>query len=421
MSSQIILLIGAVLLIGHLCAAEPKLNVIRSELGPCNVHGTTRGHQRKVVYINGAWLVAYSNEQGSHLRLSRDGLHWTEPLTFHPNETSSSYTLVMWKGRLFLFYTDFRSDSPQREWKGDGIVVREVMVQDEGVKLKDEPQPVLIDPEGTDFYLSAAVGPDGTFWVQSRHVDRSSPTASQDTRLTRTITPGRLTGWTEPIHPIPLRAKGSIVPLVVPLRDGKAYSFARTYQETETNMSRLWGNLFDGRRWGERPSVLARMTDVLGDDRRMSAVFDAKSGLLHLIYIDEGGVFRHRQLYPPYQEESWQPPLSQPGREIYPAPVHCAVASLDPHVSPSRVYVVFGRELRVGHDPRHRTGELRLAVFDGSNWRIEDQPVSEPGATDCWYPNVSAKVNPAGELGVLYLKGWEKGRYRAHFTLMRVR
>jgi len=400
---------------------QPEL--LRSNLGEAGVHGTTRGHQRKIAYVKGAWVIAYSNDQGSHLRLSRDGLQWMEPLTFHYFDSSSSFTLVSWKQRLFLFYTDFQ---PEREYKGDGVVVREVVVRDDGLELKGEAQPVLIDPQGTDFYISAAVGSDGTFWVQSRHLDRSLPDGeiARDTRLTRTVAPEDLSEWTEPVVPIPIPGKGSIVPLIVPLPDGKAYTFGRTYQDLWKKLdpnpaaNQLLGGLFDGTRWSEQPSVLApRMTHIMGDDRRMSAVLDDKTGIVHLLYIDAGSVLRHRQLHPPYEEGNWQPLLSQPGAEVHPGPVHCAVVGLDPHVTPSRVYLVFGRELRVGDDPRERTGELRLAAFDGSTWRIEPQPVSEPGADDCWYPNVAAEVTRAGQLGLLYLKGKSGNR----LVLLRVR
>ena len=405
----------------NMAESTPKL--LRSELGKAGVHGTTRGHQRKIAYVNGAWVIAYSNDQGSHMRLSHDGTNWMEPVTFHHNKHSSSYTFVSWKQRLFLFYTDFH---PNQKRIGDGVVVREVVVRDNTIEFKGEPQLVLIDPQGVDFYISAAVGNDGTFWVQSRHMGETPPDGEQirDTRLTHTTKPGRLTEWAKPIVPIPETGRGSIVPLVVPLPDGKAYAFARTYQDLwgkldpNPKANQLLGNLFDGTSWGEQPTVLApRMTHIMGDDRRMSAVFDDKTGILHLLYIDVESVLRHRQLHPPYGEDNWQPLLSELGSEVYPTPVHCAVVSLDAHVTPSRVYMVFGRELEVGKDPRRRTGELRLAVFDGSTWQIEEEPVSEPGSKDYWYPNVAAEVTAAGELGILYLKG-DSG---ARLALLRVR
>jgi hypothetical protein len=401
--------------------SESTFVVLRSDLGPASVHGTTRGHQRKIVYINGAWVIAYSNDQGGHLNLIHDGTNWTKPLTFQSHKHSSSFTLVSWKQRLFLFHTYFQSGE---ERKGDGVVVREVIVKNSNIEFKGEPQSVLIDPQGIDFYISAAAGSDGTFWVQSRHMDRSSEEVIRDTRLTHTATPGNLTEWTKPVVPISVPGKGSIVPLVVPLPDGKAYAFARTYQDLwgkldpNPDANRLLGNLFDGERWGEQFSVLSpRMTHIMGDDRRMSAVFDDRSGIMHLIYVDGDSVLRHRQLHPPYREENWQPKLSQPGVEVHPGPVHCAVSSLDPHVTPSCVYVVFGRELHVGKDPRERTGELRLAIFDGSAWQIEEQSVSEPGAKDLWYPNVAAEVTPSGQLGILYLKG----KLGARLALLSVR
>jgi hypothetical protein len=183
---------------GHTDAktAEPMAKVVRSDLGTVAVHGTTRGHQRKVVYLKGAWIVAYSNERGSHLRLSRDGVDWAEPVTFHGFKSSSSYTLVVWKQQLFLFYTDFQPDSEERKYQGVGVVVREVVVRDGTLLLEGKPQPVLIDLQGTDFYISAAVRPDGTFWVQSRHPNRERKV--QLTRLTRSITPGGLAKWTDP-------------------------------------------------------------------------------------------------------------------------------------------------------------------------------------------------------------------------------
>jgi hypothetical protein len=405
--------------------AESTFEVLQSNLGTSSIHGTTRGHQRKVVYMDGAWIVAFSNEEhGSHMRLSRDGANWTEPLTFHTSIFSSSYTFVPWKEQLFLFYTNHDHGGDR---KGDGVLVQKLLVKNNAIELKGEPQTALLDPEGIDFYISAAVGNDGTLWLQSRH-NTSDKEAGGDTRLTHTTKPGDIAKWTEPVVPIPVPGKGSIVPLIVPLPDGKAYSFARTYQaiwgklDPNPKANQLLGNLFDGTNWSKEPSVLSpRMTHIMGDDRRMSAVFDDKTSILHLVCIDAESVLRYRQLHPPYGEENWQPSLSQPGGEVYPGPVHCAVASLDAHVTPSRVYVVFGHELEVDKDPRGRTGELRLAIFDGSTWRIEERPVSEPGSKDNWYPNLVAEVNPEGQLGVLYLKGKSYPKSEARFALLKVR
>ncbi len=401
-------------------ASSQGLPVQCADIGPCTYHGTTRGHQRKVAYVNGTWVICFANEDGSQIRTSEDGIQWSAPTRFNAMESSSSFTFITRHSRLFIFYTDFKPDSAERQWRSDGLVVREVLIQDGRATLGDEVHPVMIDPQGTDFYICAAAGPDGAFWVQTRHVDRSVPEEqlAQDTRLTQTTLPGRLEKWTVPVVPIPVRAKGSIVPVIVPLPEGKAYSFARTYAEVGSKANRLLGSFFDGIAWQRQPTMLAKMTAVQGDDRRMCAVLDEPTGTVHLVYIDGQGVLRHRHLAPPYA--TWDPAAAGAGTVLHEAPVCAAVIAIDPHVDPAALHVIYVRELRVGRDKRRRTGDVRLMSFDGEQWQ-ERGPISDPATDDNWYPNVAAHVTEDGKLGVLYLRGTEQDELRARVAIVQVR
>ncbi|MEE8403588.1 MAG: hypothetical protein V3R93_07530, partial [Candidatus Hydrothermarchaeaceae archaeon] len=109
---------------------EPiKISTVGSGTEGASFHGTTRGHQRHVVYYNNTWFVFYSGPDVGSVYVSsdNDGDSWTSPWDtghqFHPFATSSSYDAIVQNDKILLFHTNFTL--PDNANNGDWVVVRE--------------------------------------------------------------------------------------------------------------------------------------------------------------------------------------------------------------------------------------------------------------------------------------------------------
>jgi len=141
---------------------------------------------------------------------------------------------------------------------------------------------------------------------------------------------------------------------------------------------------------------------VRGDDKRMAAQFDPLMKKVHVIYVDENRVLRHRTLSKPYRLDNWTPPLSEEGEVVEDAPVFCGVLSIDISTKPARLFAVYGKTRFKGRDPRSEMGQLYLKAYDGIRW---GQPLllSKPDAKRDWYPTISNVAD--SYIGVMYVKG----------------
>ena len=194
---------------------------------------------------------------------------------------------------------------------------------------------------------------------------------------------------------------GSTVHENLTLGDGKSYAFAMM---TVDGVGRLYGNLFDGEKWGaEETEIATGMSTWAGTDRRMCAVFDKSAKVIHLAYVDGEGNLWYRNAKPPYGSSDWPEPA-----QLQPFKTFTVVLSLDTSYQPAHLYVLFGKTLfEDKKDLRNTYGALYLQRFDGQTWS-KPVLVSEPDTEDNWYPNMNEDVRHG--IGILYLKG--SGRTR---------
>ena len=168
---------------------------------------------------------------------------------------------------------------------------------------------------------------------------------------------------------------------------------------TVNGVGKLYGRLFDGKNWSSEDYELAsNMSTWRGTDRRMCAVFDRSSKIIHLAYVDGDGGLWYRNAKSPYHAEDWSSPV-----KLQPFKTFTAVLSLDTSCKPAHVYLLFGKTIFENeNDLRSTYGELYIQRFDGETWS-EPILVSEPGTSENWYPNMNEDL--CYGIGILYLKG----------------
>jgi len=248
-----------------------------------------------------------------------------------------------------------------------------------------------VDLGFTPDYSNLVRDSDGYLWVFTRE--------DQQGTAHRSSKPNDIDRW-EP-ESIFLPVKGRHALDAAALDDGKLYAASLL-----TTDGKLYGNLYDGEKWGDSPNLIAdNLTTVAGDDRRLAIEFDPTQKRLHVIYVDAENRLRYRHLDPPYRRSDWQPTLSQSGLELASGIFTCAL-SVDSSSMPYGLVITYGLEKHVGKDKRQRTGELYARRFDGLEWRGEPILVSQPGTIHNWYPNVNQDVR-AG-LCVLYSRSKDR-------------
>jgi hypothetical protein len=186
----------------------------------------------------------------------------------------------------------------------------------------------------------------------------------------------------------------------------------------QTTDGKLYGNLYNGETWGDRPVLIADdLTTVAGDGRRLAVEFDPTQKRLHLIYVDVGNRLRYHHLDSPYRPSDWQPAIPKPGLEVATG-VFTAALSVDSSSNPYGLVITYGVEKHLGKDIRRRTGELYTRRFNGLEWQSDPVLVSQRGTIHNSYPNVNQDANDG--LCVLYLSVAEKISYAAVERLWRI-
>lgn len=363
----------------------PVTQVITREIEPSvdHNHCTTRQFQHQTFYHEGIWFAFYSDGADFRYQTSDDwGETWVpakESVAPAPNG-STSFDLLKIGDTLCVSYVlyplgrydvnaSYAKDPARRgEYTSEGRIKRG-RIEGRVVRWLGD-----IDLGFTPGYGNLVRDTLGHLWILSR--DASHGLAHH------TRAPGDLSQWTEAQVCIPEVGRHAM--------DAAALNAGKLYVASIlTTEGKLYGNLYDGRRWGSQSVLMADdVTTVAGDDRRLSLEFDPVSERLHLTYIDAGSTLRYRWLGPPYGPDEWRPPLSEPGRELAAHAFTCAL-SLDTRRQPAGLLITYGSEKHVGADERERTGELYVRRFHGEAWDEEAALVSQPGTIHNWYPNVN--------------------------------
>jgi hypothetical protein len=400
--------------VGTATAGPPSGNgavTIREIDGPIDHnHCTTRQFQHMTFHHQGVWFVFYSDGRDFRYQTSDDdGRTWRRaerPVDAAPNG-SSSFDLLQRGDTVYAAYSLFplgrydvnapyaKDPARRGEYLHKGRV-KKGRIEGRAIRwLADD------DPGFTPDYTNLVQDTAGYLWVFNRE--------SQQGTAHRSREPNDVRAWMPKSVCLPVKGRHALD--AAALDDGKLYVVSLL-----TTDGKLYGNLYDGRDWGDRPVLIADgLTTVAGDDRRLAVDFDPTQKRLHLLYVDAENRLRYRFLDPPYQPADWQPPLSQPGAELATGVFTCAL-SVDSSTTPYGLAVTYGIEKHLGRDKRQRTGELCARRFDGKNWQGEPLLVTQPGTIYNWYPNVNRDVRDG--LCVLYSRSLDESHLGVPLAVM---
>ena len=213
-----------------------------------------------------------------------------------------------------------------------------------------------VNPGFTPDYCNLVQDSRGFLWVTTRE--------DQVGTAHRSHTRNDIKEWMPQTVCLPLKGRHALD--AAALDDGKLYAASLL-----TTDGKLYGNLYDNRKWVE-PAVLIAddLTTVAGDDRRLAVEFDPTQKRLHLIYVDAGNRLRYRHLDSPYRPSDWKPALSKVGTELA-SDIFTAALSVDSSTEPHGLVITYGKQKCLGKDTRRRTGEIYARRFDGQKWRSD--------------------------------------------------
>ena len=373
-------------------------------------HCTTRQFQHKTFYHEDIWFVCYSDGMNFWYQTSDDsGKTWQRvkaPIDQAPNG-SSSFDVLKIDDIIYISHTIYPSGRYDMNAPYAKDPARRGEYQAEGRIKKGKIEGRVIhwlsdiNPGFTPGYSNIVQDTAGYFWVFTRD--------SEQGVVYRSRKPNEIVEWMPETVCIPVNGRHTLD--AVALHQGKLY-----VASVLTTDGKLYGNLYDGQKWGSEGTLIAdNVTDVAGDDRRLSLEFDPTHNRLHLIYVDAENRLHYRHLDSPYRPDDWQPSLSSPGLELATGVLTCAL-SVNASETPYGLIITYGLEKHVGEDKRERTGELYTRRFDGKEWQGKAVLVSQPGTVHNWYPNVNRDVNNG--LCVMYSRSMNKAHLGAPLAVM---
>lgn len=379
------------------------------ESGVDHNHCTTRQFQHMSFRHQGIWFVFYSDGKDYRYQTSADsGETWRradQAIDIGPNG-STSFDVVRIGDKVYAAHVlypqgrydpsaAYASDPARRgEYTAQGRVKKGLIGGGQIEWVADE------DPGFTPDYGNLVQDSSGRFWIFTR---KNGVGVAYRTRR-----PKEIREWEETVC-IPVEGRHAM--------DAAALDGERLYVASIlTTGGKLYGNLYDGERWGAEPVLVADdMTTVAGDDRRLSLEFDPTQKRLHLVYIDAASTLRYRALHAPYGPEDWGPPLHSPGLDLG-SGIFTSALSVDSSSTPYGLVVTYGLEKYAGDDARIRTGEIYARRSDGRQWAGDALLVSEPGTIYNWYPNVNQDARDG--LCVLYSRSEDEHNVMVPLSIM---
>jgi hypothetical protein len=265
------------------------------------------------------------------------------------------------------------------------------------------------------YYPDIMIEEDGFLSMSLRHSHGLGPTLRMDPAFVMSTNPNDIASWRAPRDLIaftpPERADAHEN---IPLPGGRRVVIVRSHwgMTDEQLYKPGWPGSFyachyDGEKWLE-PVDLGDSDGINGSDKRLSAVLDPGTGIVHLAYIEDSGThwkneLRYRTLSPPYTADDWSAPTTVDTN------VFTVTLGIDASTVPARIAAVFGDQLHEGGEvepiwgSRWHTGKLYLKWFDGTDWEAGRQLISEQDDESAWFPSIQQDVS--GAFGVLYMKG----------------
>lgn len=374
-----------------LCSAEehamPTFIISKVFTTRGGVHSTTRGTIRLVFTHNGKWLVFHGGPNMYHF--SSDGINWTgQEIT----QFGSRSHLICGDTIYSFAHIDIDPDPDKRSM---APATFRGSIKGETIEWGKPHKNDLT----LGYYEDLRQDSNGRFTVSGRvmNFDDAGKVIGITIEWARSLYPNDITTWDSQQQVINYVSdmKSSEIHENIPMEDGKSYIIGMLSVNLQ---GRLYGSLFDGEKWHTENKLLSEnMSTVRGTDKRMNAVRDSQTKVIHLSYIDHDSQLWYRTCKSPYRHEDWSEPV-----KLLPFKVFTNVMSLDTSKMPSYLYLLFGRTQFEHRDPRWQSGELYIVKFDGESWS-KPVLVSEPGTKYNWYPNMNEDVSKG--IGVMYLKG----------------
>jgi len=405
---------------GHGAGAEyaVKLSKIGESL---DGHSTTRTTVRRVFRHDGHWYVFCGDVRdkvySSYFVTSTDGVSWSEAKTGSGGGVAGGEfgapnlpeTAIVHGDRIYGCY---REDGQLRIRRG--TPARGDITWEPGFRVDEG----YLDRSTKDFYgyyPDIMVEEDGRLSISLRHHRLSGETSRLNPAFVVSAKPGGITSWQAPVDLIDLQPpEKHDAHENIPLPGGKRVVIVRScWGSTDEELYKpgtpgaFYAVHYDGEKWLE-PVRLGASDGVNGSDKRLSAMSDPGTGIVHLTYIEDSGThwkneLRHRALAPPYGIGDWSAPA------VVASNVFTVMLGMDASSNPARIAAVYGEQLHEGgeSDPawgsRWHTGKLYLKWFDGTEWETGRQLISEEDEEYAWYPSV--QEDASGAFGVLYMKG----------------
>ena len=390
--------------------SDPDVIIREIEASVDHNHCTTRQFQHKTFCYEGVWFAFYSDGADFRYQTSVDsGRTWAragEPVDQAPNG-STSFDVLKVGDRVYISHAVYplgrydvnapyaKNPARRGEYLHEGRVRMGRIAGREIRWLQD------VNPGFTPDYSNIVQDSAGYFWVFTREGGQGVAYRSRQE--------GDIGAWMPETVCVPENGRHAL--------DTAALGGGRLYAASVlTEEGRLYGNFYDGRKWGDRSVLLAdEMTATAGDDRRLSLEYDPTRRRLHLLYVDVENKLRYRFLDAPYGAVNWRPALSGPGRELASGVFTCAL-SLDASQAPHGLVITYGLEQYLGRDKRQRLGELYARRFGGEEWEGEAVLMSQPGTIHNWYPSVNQDAGDG--LCVMYSRSVSEKRVGSPLAVM---
>lgn len=371
-------------------------------------HSTTRQFQRKVIYYENHWFAFYSDGVNVDYVSSPDGKVWTEPSIVDSGTAGSTNINVIYRDSVIYYFNTLPVNFDSK--KHTNVFVRTGQAQN-GTILWREKHRVYNDIGIDEFiyYSSVSMDNDGYFFIASRN--SQPPDNSVNTAIfTHSLHPFDIINWASRESCLKIVDSKSVATQIVALGNGKAYAIGKASDKKE-----FWGNFYNGSKWLEKDLLISKSSEVWGDDRRMSMVFESGDSLrndrIHVTYIDDQYFVRYRVIEAPYGEQNWNPSLDNIGEILVkdlngnPVKTFSCVLSIDRTKKPAWLYLLYGATIKQGKDPRHTFGDLRLIRYADNKWSSRSLLISEKGYKYNWYPNMNESVEQ--KIGILYTKNYK--------------
>lgn len=414
------ILVALLLLIVH--DAQAECTVTLSKIAESlDGHSTTRTTVRRVFHHAGYWYVFCGDVRDKVYQnffvSSTDGINWSKRKVGSGGGVAGGQygapnlpeTAVVYGDRIYGCYTEAGEYSIR-----SGTLAGGEITWTHGHQIA----PAYVDKTTRDFYFyypDIMIEEDGLISISLRHSHKTGATQRLDPALVISTNPNDISSWQAPRDLIAFNPpERHDAHENIPLPGGRRVVIVRSFwgetdeeRYTPGSPGSFYACHHDGANWLE-PVDLGDSDGINGSDKRLAAMLDPGTGIVHLAYIEDSGThwkneLRYRTLSPPYRADDWSSPTTIATN------VFTVTLGMDTSSVPARIAAVYGDQLHEGGEvvppwgSRWHTGRLYLKWFDGTDWESGRQLISKQNNEYAWFPSIQEEVS--GVFGVLYMTG----------------